>query len=123
MPSAFKKELLVKSEQILRGKDAKRLINEASQRTPAAAQILRGDLKLKRTAGGLVPPLHRGSPTFSHHLPMCMHLNGRRPRPPSAQVPLDLCEGLLSRSPARAGQLARGAHQAGRGRGGEQAGR
>ena len=50
----FKKELLVKAEQKITGKDAKRLIKEAEQRMPQAAKLLSGDLKQRRTAGGIV---------------------------------------------------------------------
>ena len=51
----FKKELLVKSEQKLGGKDAKKLIAEAQQRLgDDAKELLKGDLKQRKSAGGVV---------------------------------------------------------------------
>ena len=49
------KELLVKTEQKITGKDVKRLLAEAQQRTAEAAQLLGGgELKQRKTAGGVV---------------------------------------------------------------------
>ena len=59
--STFKKELLVKTDQKIGGKDAKKLLQDVTARlaSPEAATNLIGgkngkDLSLRRTAGGLV---------------------------------------------------------------------
>ena len=62
------KELLVKSEQKVSSKDAKKLCAEA--RTAEGAALLTGDIKLRRTAGGLVCRM-----VCSNGTPMLFELN------------------------------------------------